>query len=331
MLIQYCIIYYMYLSKTESWLLLVASLPTTSATARMRIWRAIKALGCASMRDGAYLLPALPAHEASLTALAAETIQEGGQAWLVNISPRSAEQETAFKALFDRSEDHATFFTDLSLARIALAGQLPVEVNRALRKLGRDFEALNTIDFFPTDASLRTQSAWADFQEAANAVLSPGEPHGEDGQILLRPLAEYQGRTWATRRNMWVDRVASAWLIRRFIDTDARFAWLAKPKDCPKDALGFDFDGAEFTHVGDKVTFEVLMASFGLETDRGLQRLAVMVHALDVGGTPTPEAMGFEAILKGASQRLPNDDALLQEIGSVLDSLHAHFQQEPAQ
>ena len=94
--------------------------------------------------------------------------------------------------------------------------------------------------------------------------------------------------------------------------------------------MGFDFDGAEFTHVGDKVTFEVLMASFGLEVDRALQRLAAMVHALDVGGTPTPESIGFEAILKGASQRLPDDDTLLQAIGSVLDSLRAHFHQEPA-
>ena len=183
-------------------------------------------------------------------------------------------------------------------------------------------------DFFPTEASLRTQSAWADFQEAANAVLSPGEPHGDDGPIRRCALADYQGRTWATRRNMWVDRIASAWLIRRFIDPQARFIWLAKPKDCPREALGFDFDGASFTHVGDKVTFEVLLASFGLAGDRGLQRLAAMVHALDVGGTPVPEAMGFEAILKGASQRLQDDDALLHEIGSVLDSLHAHFQQE---
>ena len=318
----------MSLFETTSWLLLVASLPTTSATARMRIWRAIKALGCVPMRDGAYLLPALSAHEAALTALAEETIQQGGQAWLVNISSRSAEQEAAFKALFDRSEDHTTFFNDLSSARLALAKQLPVEVNRALRKLGRDFDALSAVDFFPTDTSLRTQSAWADFQEAANAVLSPGEPRSEAGQILLRPLADYQGRTWSTRRHLWVDRVASAWLIQRFIDTKACFVWLDQPKDCPKNALGFDFDGAEFSHVGDKVTFEVLMTSFGLQGDRGLQRLAVMVHALDVGGTPALEAVGFEAILKGASQRLPDDSALLQEIGSVLDSLYVHFQQE---
>ena len=294
----------------------------------MRIWRAIKALGCAPLRDGAYLLPAGPAHEEALAALADETIQEGGQAWLVDVAPRSADQELAFKALFDRSDDHSVFFNDLTSARMALAGQLPVEVNRTLRKLGRDHEALMATDFFPTEASLRTQSAWADFQEAATAVLSPGEPHGDEGPIRRCALADYQGRSWATRRNMWVDRIASAWLIRRFIDPQARFIWLTRPRDCPKEALGFDFDGAAFTHVGDKVSFEVLLLSFGLDGDRGLQRLAAMVHALDVGGTPVPEAMGFEAILKGASQRLQDDDALLHEIGSVLDSLHAHFQQD---
>ena len=94
------------------------------------------------------------------------------------------------------------------------------------------------------------------------------------------------------------------------------------------DALGFDFDGAAFTHIGDKVTFEVLIASFGLDEDRGLARLAALVHSLDVGGASYPEAAGFDAILAGARSRLPNDDALLNEIGPVLDSLYAHFGKE---
>ena len=319
----------MTLSKFHPWLLLVASLPTTGATARMRIWRALKVLGCAAMRDGAYLMPDLPTHEVALNALAAEIIQQRGRAWVLSLSTRSAEQEAAFKALFDRSEAHAIFLTELGAARMALASQLPVEVNRALRRLGREVEALHAIDFFPTGSSLRTHSAWADFREAANAVVSPGEPHGGAGYILLRPIADYQGRVWATRRKLWVDRVASAWLIQRFIDKNARFVWLAEPADLPVDALGFDFDHAEFTHAGDKVTFEVLMTSFGLEADRGLQRLAAVVHALDVGGAAVPEALGFAAILGGAAQRLPDDDALLKEIGSVLNFLYAHFQQEP--
>ncbi|SOZ38418.1 Protein ChrB (fragment) [Cupriavidus neocaledonicus] len=103
------------------------------------------------------------------------------------------------------------------------------------------------------------------------------------------------------------------------------FLWLDSPAECPDDALGFDFDSATFTHVGERVSFEVLLSSFGLESDRELSRLGTMVHALDIGGLSVPEASGFEAMLGGARGRLKDDDALLAEIGTVLDSLYAHF------
>ncbi len=160
--------------------------------------------------------------------------------------------------------------------------------------------------------------------------MSPDEPHETAGHIARLDAGPYQGRVWATRRRLWVDRVASAWLIRRFIDRQARFRWLASPADCPRRALGFDFDGAAFTHVGERITFEVLMASFGLEADAALTRLAAMVRALDVGGEPVPEARGFEAVLAGARERCPNDDTLLEAMSTVLDSLYAHFEREAA-
>jgi hypothetical protein len=199
-----------------------------------------------------------------------------------------------------------------------------------VKRLRKEVEALQRIDFFPNDASLAARSAWSDFQEGANGVLSPDEPHFENRKISRLDKKNYQGRIWATRRNLWVDRVASAWLIQRFIDPEATFVWLDTPAHCPKDALGFDFDEAAFTHIGDKVTFEVLLVSFGLEEDPGLDKLAVLVHALDVGGPPNPEALGFEAILSGARSRLPDDDALLTEIGAVLDSLHIHYSKKSA-
>ncbi len=164
-----------------------------------------------------------------------------------------------------------------------------------------------------------------DFVNVAEAMLSPGEPHAVNAAIAQLDPNIYQGRTWATRRQLWVDRVASAWLIRRFIDPQARFQWLESPGDCPPEALGFDFDGAAFTHIGDRVTFEVLLASFGMDQDRGLTRLGAMVHVLDVGNGSVSEAAGFEAMLAGARQRTSGDDQLLDEIGVVLDSLYAHF------
>ncbi|RJG03507.1 chromate resistance protein ChrB domain-containing protein [Noviherbaspirillum sedimenti] len=311
-----------------SWHLLIVSLPTTGATPRMRLWRAIKALGCVSLRDGAYLLPDRNNHAASLAELAQQTNTEGGEAWLVGVVPRSAEDETAFQTLFDRSNEHAELVDAITQARKALASQNPAEIAKTLKRLGKERESIERIDFFPNEASLSAAAAWADFTDAANALLSPNEPHAEERAIPQLNIRDYQGRTWATRRNLWVDRVASAWLIQRFIDRDARFLWLDSPAQCPKHALGFDFDEAAFTHIADKVTFEVLIASFKLEVTPGLEKLAALVHALDVGGAVPPEASGFEAILAGARARLHDDDALLAEIGTVLDSLYTHFNKE---
>ena len=313
----------------HQWLLLVLSLPTTNATARMRIWRALKALGCGSLRDGVYLLPDSAVNQQQLRDLADETMRENGSAWLLTVHAQSDEESAAYRTLFDRTGNHAELAKAFSEARKTLAGLAPQEINRVLRKLRRDHEALRAIDYFPTDASAQTDAAWMDFANAAEMHLSPGEPQSIEAAIARRNVSEYQQRLWATRKRLWVDRVASAWLILRFIDPNAHFLWLDSPADCPADALGFDFDGATFTHIGNRVTFEVLLSSFGLDQERGLQRLGAMVHALDVGGAFVSEASGFEAMMAGARQRAVNDDQLLIEIGAVLDSLYAHFSNDP--
>lgn len=296
----------------------------------MRVWRALKALGCAALRDGAYLLPATPAHEEALGQLADECTGEGGTAWLMTVAPRSVDESTTYQQLFDRSEDYAELRKAWRETNRGLSQLGAPELARLQRKLQREFDAVRATDFFPGDALAEADAAWTTLSQRIDGLLSTDEPHETKakGWIPRLDASQYQGRTWATRRRIWVDRVASAWLIRRFIDREARFQWLAKPSDCPKRALGFDFGGAAFTHVGDRVTFETLMASFGLDADPGLARLATIVHALDVGGDPVPEAKGFEAVMAGARERLTDDDALLAEISTVLDSLYAHFMRE---
>jgi len=315
-------------SNPVNWLLLVVSLPTPSATARMRVWRALKVLGCVALRDGAYLLPADAGREQALQDLADECTREGGSAWLMAVQPRSADEAAAYRQLFDRTEDYAELRRTWKDANRGLASLTAAELARVQRRVQREYETVRSIDFFASEAGVEAEAAWADFNKRIEGLLSPDEPHGARGRIPRLAASDYQGRTWATRSRLWVDRVASAWLIRRFIDRKARFRWLAKPSDCPKSALGFDFDGATFTHVDDHVTFETLMASFGLESDPALALLAAMVHQLDVGGDPVPEARGFEAVLAGARERLSDDDALLAEMSLVLDSLYTHFGRE---
>jgi hypothetical protein len=199
------------------------------------------------------------------------------------------------------------------------------EARQRLAGVTREVGTIVSRDFFPGEPRKQMQGALADAEAAINARFAPDEPHAAHRKIRQRNTKDYRGRTWATREHLWIDRVASAWLIRRFIDPKAKFLWLKRVKDCPQRALGFDFDGAEFTHVDSKVTFEVLVSSFGLDGDAGLIHLGALVHHLDVGGIPIAEGPGFATIMAGARKLQSDDDALLKAMTPVLDSLYAEY------
>ena len=296
-------------------LALFVSLPTRQSAGRMRVWRALRALGCASLRDGVFLLPDLPEHAAALTQIAEDVRAGQGSADLYRLGGRDQRQQVEIVALFDRSAEYASLIE--SMADVS-AGDA-----KALRGLRRDLAALVAIDYFPGEARRQAEAALAVLEAAAS-----GEPSASAGRIRRLASADFSGRTWATRKDLWIDRMASAWLIRRFIDRKAKFLWLDNPKKCPKAALGFDFDGATFSHVGGRVTFEVLAASFGLDSDPALARIAAIIHCIDVGGVPVAEAAGIEAVLAGARAAAPNDDKLLSEASRVLDNLYKNYQQE---
>lgn len=313
--------------KAGAWLLLISSIAGDNKAARQRIWRALKAGGAATLRDGVYVLPQSGPARRAFAEQADVIAAAGGSAQVLAACSASSEQELWFKSLFDRGERYAGLVAEIDRIGTGLSTADENDARRDISALRRDLLALVAIDFFPGAPRRQVERALADLETAFNGRFSPGEPHASAGQIPKRDIAGYQGRTWATRERPWVDRVASAWLIRRFIDPKARFAWLKTPKDCPKKALGFDFDGAEFTHVGARVTFEVLAASFGLDRDPGIARIGRLVHCLDIGGVPVPEAAGFTAILAGARATHASDDELLEAMSTTLDALHAAFQQ----
>lgn len=310
------------------WLSLIISLPTSSPTARMRIWRALKALGCGMLRDGVYLLPKSTAAQPALEQQAAEIINAGGDAQIVILNSIRPAQDIAFRELFDRTEDYATLKHNLSIFLPSLPTQNLLASKRTLKRISRDFSALSAIDFFPGPARDQIKNLLENAAAELSAVSNPDEPKNTQGKIKKLKRADFQNRTWATRKKMWVDRMASAWLIQRFIDPAATFKWLNKPQDCPKDALGFDFDGATFTHVGALVTFEVLLASFNLKVDPALIRMADTVHFLDIGGIPVVEAAGLEMVLKGMRERCANDDELLQEVTKIFNDLYLSYTNE---
>lgn len=314
------------------WLLLILTLPTENTSARMRAWRALKTAGAAALRDGVYLLPEGEARHATLAEVAKDIDESGGQAYLLTTDPLPY----PFEALFDRTEEYRDLVAEIQESRAALDTNAAQDATRLARKLRKHFAALAAIDFFPGEAQRQVQAQLDELDQGIQARLSPGEPTPRESEITHLDATTYQGRLWATRKRPWVDRLASAWLIQRFIDREARFLWLNAPADCPADALGFDFDGARFTHTvthtGNLVSFETLLASFELNVDPALARIAGLVHFLDVGGLPLPEAAGLETLLAGMRASLPDDDALLAAASQTFDFLYTHYQnREPAQ
>lgn len=301
--------------------ILITTLPTQPSAVRLRVWRALKALGCAALRDGAYVLPL--AHAQELDALAQEVRQHGGAASVLALAPRDAAQEADLRGQFDRS---AAFVVWQQGARSLLA-ELPqlreTEARRRVRQVADALVALQRIDYYPGAASAQAQAELAQLRHAADLRFSRGEPQAVAGALPVLKRASFQGKCWATRARPWVDRLACAWLIRRFIDPRARFVWLDDDLRLPRGAIGFDFDGARFTHVGHRVTFEVLLASFGLEADPALQAIAATVHYLDAGGIPVAQAPGLEAVLAGLREVHADDDRLVQAAGAIFDALFA--------
>jgi hypothetical protein len=199
-----------------SFLALSVTLPTQQSAGRMRVWRALRALGSATLRDGVYLLPDSPAHTQALESIAEDVKSVAGTADIYCLDGRNDTQRQTLIALFDRQEDYAALLKAIQAANPAEA--------KAVRALQREFSALAAIDFFPGEARRQAEAALG-----ALVAQASGEPIDAAGRIRRLASAEFQGRVWATRNNPWVDRLASAWLIQRHIDPRARFVWLADP------------------------------------------------------------------------------------------------------
>ncbi len=309
----------------RGWLLLVSTLPGQNGAARVSLWRSLKALGVANLRDGTYLLPERPELASAFRDIERDVVSSGGSAYVFQLNGDSEAQDRSLRELFDRSDEYAELARAAEELVATVADRTESDVRRAVRQLRRDIAAVDGIDYFGSPGRDRVQRLLRDLDAQVDRTFSPDEPSATHTAIERRTRREFRGRTWVTRRHLWVDRVASAWLIRRFIDNDARFLWLENPNSRPKDALGFDFDGADFTHVDDLTTFEVLVVAFELSNDPGLAKLGSVVHYLDVGGGVAPEAAGFEAILSGTRERSADDNELLLRMSPVLDALYDAF------
>ena len=309
---------------SQNWLLLLALMGAEDPAARMRVLRTLEALGAAVVRDGAYLLPDTEDNRKALEALADYITKSPGTAHIIKASASSPEQQEAFKRMFDRSQRYAELVKTVESLSLGFGQTDPGAIARVLHKQRRELESIASLDFFPTEARSRAQQALAKAEAAVRKLLFSAQAQATlgKGESLLR-------RSWATRKPLWADRLACAWLIRRFIDPEATLVWLEKGQDAPAQAIGFGFEGAHFANSAARITYEEMLARCDLTKNTSLTRIGSIVRYLESGGMTVPEAAGVQTLLQGALRRSLSDSELLGEAEKTFDLLYEAYY-EPA-
>jgi hypothetical protein len=302
------------------WLVIVTRLPTDDPASRMRVLRTLESLGTAVMREGVYVLPDTADNRHALERLAQYAAQNAGSATVLRVESADATQQEQFERLFDRSARYAELTKTIESLRVGYGVSDAGALSRVLHKQRRELEAIAALDFFPTAARERALQALAAAEAEVRQLLFPAQPGAR-----LQSEEPVHGRTWATRRPLWADRLACAWLIRRFIDPDAKLQWLDKGAACPAEAIGFGFEGARFGNSDARVTFEQMLAELGLAGNAALARIGSIVHFLEVRGMPVPEAAGVQTLLQGAVRRSASDDELRREAEKTFDLLYEAY------
>jgi hypothetical protein len=303
--------------------LLMVSVPPNPSSLRVRVWRRLRALGAVPLKRTVYLLPDTPDHYEQFQWLAQEIQREGGEAMLVrveqieNMSPGEviglfhAAREPEYRRLAGR---YRKLLPTLEQKGAAASPRVQAE----LAQLQKDYERLHELDFFEAPGGAEVER----LREAIHMRIRPSEEprRSEKAAVDFRQL---HGRRWVTRRRPHVDRIASAWLIKRFIDPEATFVF-ADPRDFPADAIPFDTPGAELSHAGADCTFETLLKRAGLR-DRRLARLAEIVHEADLrdGKFPRDEARGIDLAVRGLLAAHADDQQVLTHGLTLFEGLYA--------
>jgi hypothetical protein len=300
-----------------SWLLLLYELPTRRGSQRVSLWRRLKKLGALPLKTSAYLLPDASGHHERFQWLAKQIIDGGGEATLIRTREIEGVSDRQLLAQFNdaRGAEYEDVIWELTrLWRENRKAPSPAFAGDWERLRGRVAE-IQEIDFFD---SPRAQDALRLLEKAE------GRRGSEPGRPRLARRADYQGKTWLTRPQPHIDRVGSAWLIKKHIDPRARFVFGA-PADYPR-TISFDLADAEFTHVGEDCTFETLLSRFRLR-DRTLQKIGEMVHDADLHDQKfhAPGADGIDRVLRGLCRLGWSDEKILQHGLVCFEALSAQL------
>jgi hypothetical protein len=325
-------------ASTHEWILLIHQLPPRPTNLRVRIWRKLQKLGAVAIKNSVYVLPVDEKTNEDFQWLKQEIQSAGGEAAIFRAGSVEGATDDEIIRAFRKARDEE--FAAITAELDSLAGRIR-EQSRAkhlsparlaaheteLDRLHVELERVIATDFFQAKGRATALTAYDRCQRALRLSQTPAKritSAARESGVLS--VADFQNRRWVTRRNLHIDRLASAWLISRFIDKRPRFYFVADG-ETTEGAIPFDMFGAEFTHQGEDCTFETLLKRFGLTDIRGLRELAQIVHDIDLKDDKFNrlEAVGLNAIINGLSESLHDDRKLLQQSGAIFDGLFTLF------
>lgn len=306
---------------SELWLALLHQLPAKPPYLRVKIWRRLQAIGAVPLKNAVHVLPRREDNEAAFRELLAEIVSNGGEAVLIDAQMIEGQSDAELRGLFDAARD--ADYDELAQAARGLLDTGPPS-GPEIAKLQRRLAEIVRLDFFGAHGRQGAEAALRELDEKRYAhpdVGRTGEP------TPLEP-ADLNNRVWVTRRGVHVDRIACAWLIRRFIDPKASFKFVDGESYAPQPGeLRFDMVDAEFTHEGDRCSFETLLLRAELESDPALAAIGEIIHDLDIGDGrfARPETPGLSAMLSGVCASTNEDMQRIASAGDALDQFHAYF------
>jgi len=315
------------------WLIFFYSVPSKPVNARMKIWRKLAKAGAVQFKGAVYVLPYNEENLELCQWLVSEVTSMKGEGAFVGVDKIETMNDKEIIELFNyqRKRDYSLIEKKMeelerktSSVRKGTETQGHKKLLDQFNKSLKEFEAVRKIDFFSSKTGTALKKKIEVLQKEMQSLSKSGERQTQE--VILRNTEDYQGKMWVTRKRPFVDRMAFAWLIKKFIDKKAifRFADENDIGELDRDLVPYDVIGGTFTHIGDMCTFEVLIKSFGLK-DKPLKKIAEMVHELDMKDEKykNPEVKGIEDILMGIRKTVKDDMECLEKGMTVFEMLYA--------
>lgn len=311
------------------WILLIHQLPPKPLYLRAKIRNRLERVGALPLKNSVYVLPRSPECLEDFQWIAQEAVAGGGEAWVceADFSIGLASDALAEKFRRAREADFDSLAQEIRSVSRAIRRRRPKgtaadDVTARTTRLEKRLHELTAIDFFGAPARHAAEMELASLKDRLRPAV-PGSPV----VTSAADRADLVGRTWVTRIGVQVDRIASAWLIRRFVDPDARFRFVAASTTAfAPDEVRFDMVGGEFTHEGDRCTFETLALRLGI-ADPAVRQISEIVHEIDLkdGRFARSDAAGVQQLLLGSVRAHPDDDARIERGAALFDDLYGSF------